>query len=372
MTVATRQPPVTTSAVMRLHEAGVSVWLDDLSRPLLDEGTLAGHVAAHGVSGVTCNPTIFARALRGSDRYDDQLGRARSRDPRALYFELALEDVRQAAALLHPTYVESGGRDGYVSFECTPDVAHDARATVRQALAVRRRVPAPNLMVKVPGTRAGMRAIEALTAAGINVNVTLLFTARSCERAARAYTRGMRRRAAAGEDVARVRSAASVFVSRIDAAVDALLPLGASLRGRAGIATALAIDLRRRELLAEPGWRDVAAAGGRPQRALWASTAPKDPAYPDVMYLEALALADSILTVPEPTLLAYADHGSARIAAAAPPDVAGALRELSARGIDLERIGARLLTEGLERFSSDFDGALAEIKAKVARGAARR
>src|SRR4051812_8043679 len=367
--------PAATSPVKALHEAGVSVWLDDLTRPLLEDGILARYVAAHGVSGVTCNPTIFARALRDSDRYDGQLRAAPASGPpdaRALYFALALRDVREAAEVLAGTHAASGGRDGYVSFECTPDVAHDAAATVEQALAVRRAVPAPNLMIKVPGTAAGMAAVEQLTAAGVNVNVTLLFTARQYEQAFRAFGRGVARRVAAGLDVTGVHSVASVFVSRLDAAVDGLLPQGSPLRGRAGIANARAIDRRRRELLAAPDWRRVAAAGGRPQRPLWASTAPKDPSYPDVMYVEALSLVDTILTVPEPTLFAFAEHGRAALATADPARVDRTLRELAAAGVDLDAAGAQLLRAGLDSFSSDFDRALAEIAAKVARLASRR
>jgi transaldolase len=375
----------TSSRVRRLHEVGVSVWLDDLSRPLLEDGVLDRYIAEHALSGVTSNPSIFAAALRASDRYAPSLAALAARgvaDPRARFFALALQDVADAADRLRATYDRSDGRDGYVSFECTPDVASDARATVAQAADVWARVGRPNLMIKVPGTRAGISAIEALTARGVNVNVTLLFTRRRHAQAARAYQRGLARRAARGAPVARVRSVASVFVSRIDARVSDLaggLPGGASV----AIANARAIHRQALQLFDGPAWQALRDVGARWQRPLWASTAPKDPAMRDVAYVEALALPGTIVTVPERTLAAFADHGIPRPAAtgtrAGPGEDgrtwADVLDEVARRGVDLDAVGADLEADGVRAFADAYGevlGRLADRAASAAPAAATR
>lgn len=355
----------TTSRVRQLHDAGVSVWLDDLSRRLLDDGVLEGYVVDHGLSGVTSNPTIFAAALRESDRYEAPLEEPGGEiaDPRALFFALALRDVEDAAGLLRPTYERSGGRDGYVSFECTPDVADDAQATVRQAKDVWARVAAPNLMIKVPATDAGIGAIEELTAAGINVNVTLVFSVGRYEQVARAHERGLARRARRGEPIDRVRSVASVFVSRVDARVEQLLGDGdRTPPGAAGIANAQLIYARALELSREAGWQALRAQGARWQRPLWASTAPKNPDLRDIAYVEALALPETIITVPEHTLLAFADHGTPRPAA---PDAAGARRTIDALardGADLATVGEELEKAGVEAFGRAYAEVLERLR----------
>jgi transaldolase len=351
------------SRLRALHEQGVSVWLDDLSRALLDSGTLERYVAEHAVSGVTSNPTIFARALRGDERYRGRLAALVDRglrDPRALFYALALADVHDAARLLRDTYERSGGRDGYVSFECTPDVAHDASATVRQAQHVWERVDAPNLMIKVPATTAGIEAIEELTAEGINVNVTLLFAAGRYEAAARAYQRGIERRVRAGGPVDHVRSVASVFVSRVDSLV--AQRLGESpVRGSVAIANARAIHRRAMAIFDEPAWDAMRARGASWQRPLWASTAPKTLALADVAYVEALALADTIVTVPEKTLVAFADHGVPRLADGDGEEHSAALAAAARAGEDLDAIGAVLEAAGLRAFSDAYSEAIAYI-----------
>jgi transaldolase len=356
----------TTSRVRQLHDAGVSVWLDDLSRRLLDDGVLEDYVARHGLSGVTSNPAIFAAALREGDRYEAPLADLRAggiTEPRALFFALALADVEEAARLLRPTYERSGGRDGYVSFECTPDLADDAQATVRQAEEVWARVAAPNLMVKVPATDAGIAAVEEVTAAGINVNVTLLFGARRYEQAARAHRRGLARRVRRGEPVDRVRSVASVFVSRVDAHVGRLLGDGHPVvPGAAGIANARLIHDRALALSREPEWSALRARGARWQRPLWASTAPKSPALRDVAYVEALAFPETIVTVPEATLLAFADHGTP---GPAPGDAPGAKRvaeALARDGVDLETVGRELERAGVEAFARAYAEVLDRLR----------
>src|SRR5215217_611278 len=223
-----------------LHDAGVSIWLDTLSRELLDSGQFAELIADFAVTGATSNPTIFAKAITGSERYDDQLRAAvaRTDDARELFFVLALDDVGRAADLLRPTYDGSGGRDGFVSFECTPDLADDTAATIEQALELWDRLARPNVMIKVPATEAGVPAIEELTARGVNVNVTLLFSVARYEQVIDAYVSGLERRVSAGRPIGEIASVASFFVSRVDAKADALLPPDSDVRGRVAIANA--------------------------------------------------------------------------------------------------------------------------------------
>jgi transaldolase len=354
--------------VRALHAKGVSVWLDDLSRALLESGTLERYLTDHALSGVTSNPTIFAHALRSDDRYQDRLQRLVDqglREPHALFFALALSDVHDAAQLLRDTYERSAGRDGYVSFECTPDVAHDAAATVRQAEHVWDRVDAPNLMIKVPATPAGIEAIERLTAEGINVNVTLLFATGRYEQASRAYQRGIERRVRAGEPVDRVRSVASVFVSRIDALVAQRLGEDAG-RGSVAIANARSIYARATAIFDEPQWREMSAVGASWQRPLWASTAPKTLGLRDVAYVEALALPDTIVTVPEKTLLAFADHGVPRLADGDGEEHAAVVAQVGRAGVDLEAIGAELESAGLRAFTEAYAEVIDHITAHVA------
>ena len=233
------------------------------------------------------------------------------RDPQELFFELALEDVRRAADLLRPAYDASAGRDGFVSFECTPDLADDTAATIEQAVELWDRLARPNVMIKVPATEAGVPAIEELTARGINVNVTLLFSVARYEQVIDAYLTGLERRVSRGEPIDAIASVASFFVSRVDAKADALLPPGSDLRGRVAIANARLAYARYRDRFSDPRWLALREAGARPQRPLWASTATKDPAYSDVLYVEELIAPDVINTMPEATLRAFADHGDA-------------------------------------------------------------
>jgi transaldolase len=339
-----------------------------LSRQILDDGTLDAHIAERAVTGVTCNPTIFATALRASAAYEDDITRLTSTGTvgsRELHLTLALADVREAAQKLRDVHRGSRGRDGYVSFECTPDVADDSAATISQAERVRRLVPEPNLMIKVPGTDAGFTAIEELTAQGVNVNVTLLFAAERWERAARAYQRGLRHRFEAGLPLADVHSVASVFISRIDARVEGALGPDVLPAGAAGVAQARTIYGRAQQLFAGPEWDGLARAGAHRQRLLWASTAPKNPTYRDVLYVEQLALPETIVTVPESILSAFADHGETGRASLdfdAAKDVIDALR---GGGLDLERIGVELLGDGLDAFARDYAQALADLRART-------
>jgi transaldolase len=352
-----------------LREAGVSIWLDTLSRDLLETGAFAQLVEDYSVTGVTSNPTIFAKAIEGSDRYDDQLRRlvtAGTRDPRELFFALALDDVRQAADVLRPSYEASGGRDGLASFECTPDLAGDTDGTVAQALALWGRLARPNVMIKVPATEAGIPAIEELTARGVNVNVTLLFSLARYEQVIEAYIAGLERRLASGGRVDGIVSAASFFVSRVDGKADLQLPRGSDLRGRIAIANARRAYGRYRERFAGGRWRALREAGAAPQRPLWASTGTKDAAYSDVLYVEELVLPGSINTMPEATLHAFADHGEPRGPAHRPGAAEETLHRAQAAGIDLEAITAALEREGVESFCESYAELLGRIERRIA------
>ena len=336
----------------QLRATGVSIWLDTLSRDLLESGDFERLQRNRAVTGATSNPTIFSKAIVGSERYDEQLAsllETRVSDAREQFLELAVEDVRRAAKTLEHVYLRSGGNDGFVSLEVTPDLAYDSAATVVQATDLWRRLDTRNVMIKVPATEPGLAAIEELTTAGVNVNVTLLFAVARYEQVIEAYLRGLERRVDANQPIAGVRSAASFFVSRVDAKADARLDADSPLRGRVAVANAKAAYEAYRTTLEGERWQRLLEHGAAPQRPLWASTAPKDPSYRDVLYLESLSLPDSILTVPEPTLNAFADHGVPGRAVTDPSDL-----DLGTTAIDLPAITAELEREGVEAFCAAY------------------
>jgi transaldolase len=336
----------------RLQAGGVSIWLDYLSRDLLDDGGFERLERDLAVTGATSNPTIFAKAICGSDRYDAQLTALISSgvtEPRDLFLELALEDVRRAAKLVEPVFERTAGGDGYISFECTPDVAYDTAATIEQARELWRRLDAPNVMIKVPATEPGITAIEALTAAGVNVNITLLFAVERYEQVIEAYLRGLEARFHSGQSIAQIRSVASFFVSRVDAKADALLEPDSPLRGRVATENARRAYELYRDTFRGKRWRRLESHGAQPQRPLWASMATKDPAYRDVMYLERLPLLDTVVTVPEPTLRAFADHGVPGRDARLDGDAA------AADAVDLAAITFELEGEGVQAFWDSYD-----------------
>jgi transaldolase len=356
----------------QLHDAGVSIWLDTLSRELLDSGEFAALIAERSVTGATSNPTIFSKAITGSDRYDDQLRGAATlgvRDTQALFFDLALDDVGRAADLLLPVHEASGGRDGFVSFECTPDLADDTAGTVAQALELWGRLARPNVMIKVPATAAGVPAIEGLTARGVNVNVTLLFSVARYEQVMDAYLSGLERRATAGKPVDGIASVASFFVSRVDAQADPLLP--SELRGQVAIANARLAYARYQERFSGDRWRALEDAGARSQRPLWASTGTKDPAYSDVLYVEQLIAPDVVNTMPDATLRAFADHGEARAADFDPAAARETLRRAEEAGLDLAALTAGLERDGVRSFCDSYRELLECIEAKLAVRAGR-
>jgi len=355
--------------LQRLHDAGVSIWLDTLSRQLLETGAFAALVDELAVTGATSNPTIFAKAITGSDRYDAQLRALASSagdDLQELFFAVALEDVRRAAQVLLPVHRRTGGDDGYVSFECTPDVADDAEATIAQALDLWQRLDLSNVLIKVPATQAGVTAIEALTARGVNINVTLLFSVERYEEVIEAYLRGLEHRIAAHAPVDDITSVASFFVSRIDTKADAILAPDSPARGRVAIANAH--DAYGRYLKRFDGrrWRRLQQHGARPQRPLWASTGTKDPSYSDVLYVERLIAPGVINTMPENTLRAFADHGN--IGDPLASDVSAAntvLADAAAEGVDLETITRELEREGVKSFCDAYDQLLRCIETKL-------
>jgi transaldolase len=356
-----------------LHDAGVSIWLDVLSRELLDSGEFAKLIADSAVTGATSNPTIFAKAITGSNRYDDQLSAAAApqRDLQRLFFDLALDDVGRAADLLLPAHEASGGRDGFVSFECTPDLADDTAGTVEQGLMLWSRLARPNVMIKVPATDAGVPAIEELTARGVNVNVTLLFSVTRYDQVIDAYIAGLERRVREGLPIDALASVASFFVSRIDAKADSRLPAGSHLRGRVAIANAQRAYALYSRRFSNPRWTALQRTGGHAQRPLWASTGTKDPAYSDVLYVEELIAPDVINTMPEATLRAFAEHGN--VADALSTDATQAqqlLREAASAGVNLDDITAELEREGVRSFCDSYRELLAAIESRLPRTAA--
>jgi transaldolase len=352
------------NATRELHDLGQSLWLDNITRGLLSSGTLARYIADLDVTGLTSNPTIFDLAIKDGDFYDDAI-RTKSRAGKsgeALFFELAMEDLVQAADLFKPAHEATAGVDGWVSLEVSPLLANDTAGTVKSAAALHARAQRDNLFIKIPGTPAGIPAIEESIFAGVPINVTLLFSREQYVAAAEAYLRGIERRLAAGRDP-HVASVASLFVSRWDVAVKDKVP--AELRNRLGIAIAQRTYKAYRDLLASPRWMKLAAAGAGPQRMLWASTGTKDPAARDVMYLEALAAPDTIDTIPEKTLAAFADHG--KVGEPMRPDggdAEGTLALFTKAGIDVDALAAQLQREGAEAFAKSWADLMAQIAAK--------
>ena len=358
-----------TNPLLQLRALGQSVWLDFIRRALLEDGTLARLIAEDGLAGLTSNPAIFHQAIAEHGDYDEA-GAALARDGAdavTIYETLAMADLCAAADALAPVHAQSGGRDGYVSLEVSPHLAHDADATVAEALRLWRHVGRPNLMIKVPATPAGLIAVRRLIAAGVSVNVTLLFSvARYCE-VAEAYLSGLEVRAAAGQALDRVASVASFFLSRIDTQVDHKLdalatPDARALRGRAAIASARLAHQAYLGLIASPRWQALAERGARSQRLLWASTGTKDAAYRDVYYVEPLIGRDTITTLPPHTLDAFRDHG--RVAARLEDDLAEAHAlpgRLAALGIELEETALGLEAEGIAKFIEPYDRLISHL-----------
>lgn len=347
------------SNLTQLSEHGVSIWLDDLSRTRLESGDLARLIEDSNVTGVTTNPTIFANAIAGSDSYDSAvaaLGTDKVSADEAIE-SLTTSDVAAAARLFRPVYDATKGEDGRVSIEVAPPLAHDAEGTVAAAKALWERVGEPNAMIKIPATEAGLRAISETIAAGISVNVTLVFSLTRYRHVVEAFLQGLEKARAAGHDLSQIKSVASIFVSRVDAEIDARLdglddPAGAELKGRAGIANCVLAHEIHSQLFTSERFRVLELAGATPQRLLWASTGVKNPDYPDTMYVSGLVAQNTVNTMPEPTMQAFADHGE--VTAEISPENYRAADEVFDRlarlGIDYAEVMTVLETQGLEKF----------------------
>ena len=350
----------------QLHDLGQSLWLDNITRGLLTSGTLGRYISELSVTGLTSNPTIFDQAIGNADFYDTAIHQKAlaGKSGEALFFELALEDLGQAADLFRPVHQATGGVDGWVSLEISPLLADDTAGTVQAAVQLHAQAQRPNLFIKIPGTRAGIAAIEEAIFAGVAVNVTLLFSREHYLDAAEAYLRGIERRIAAGLDPA-VGSVASIFISRWDVAVKDKVPQ--ALRNQLGIAIAKRTYKAYRELLASKRWQKLAAAGARPQRLLWASTGTKDPAAPDTLYIEALAAPDTINTMPEKTLLAFAGHAALHGSLPADGgDAEAVLAGFATAGIDVDALAATLQSEGAQSFAKSWNALLDRIASRSA------
>src|SRR5450759_2111853 len=352
-------------ATQQLHDLGQSLWLDNITRELLTSGTLARYISELSVTGLTSNPTIFDHAIQNGDFYDDAIRQKTlaGESVEALFFELALEDLTQAADLFRPIHDATGGVDGWVSLEVSPLLANDTAGTIKAVTQLHARAQRPNFFIKIPGTRAGIPAIEEAIFAGVPVNVTLLFSCEQYIAAAEAYMRGIERRIVAGLDPM-IASVASIFVSRWDVAVKDKVQ-GEFRNNHLGIAIAMRTYKAYRDLLASKRWQKLAASGARPQRLLWASTGTKDPAASETLYVEALAAPDTINTIPEKTLLAFAEHG--KVKNVLPVDEGYAetvLAEFTREGVDDEALAADLQREGTEAFAKSWSDLMYRIASK--------
>jgi transaldolase len=337
-------------ATQHLHELGQSLWLDQITRELLDSGTLQRYVNELSVTGLTSNPTIFDHAISKSSAYDDDIRTLAKQglSGEELFFEVAIKDLKQAAQIFAPVHERTGGVDGWVSLEVSPDLAFDSEKTRHQAKTLHAKAKQPNLFIKIPGTREGAAAIEASILAGIPINVTLLFSREHYVKAAEAYMRGLERRLEAGLDL-EVRSVASIFISRWDKAVIAKVP--AKLRNQLGIAVGQQTYQAYREVMDSDRWQRLENQGARCQRLLFASTGTKDPEASDVLYIDALAAPNTINTMPEETLLAFADHGQ--------------VHEFEQAGVDLAELAAELQQNGAKAFSDSWGNLRKTVEKKI-------
>lgn len=368
---------MSSSPLAHLSASGVAIWLDDLSRPLLTSGGLAELVRDRSVVGVTTNPTIFAGAISGSDAYDPDL-RALARGGAGVddaITRLTTDDVRDALDLLTPVFERTSGQDGRVSIEVDPRLAHDTEGTVAQAAELARTIDRPGLLVKIPATVEGLDAITRTIAAGISVNVTLIFSIERYLAVIDAYLTGLEQAHAAGHDLTSIRSVASFFVSRVDTAVDPLLdacddPRAAGLRGTIGLANARRAYHVHLETLASERWANLAALGAHPQRPLWASTGVKDPALPDTLYVDGLVAPGTVNTMPRATLEATADHGTTAddTTDTITPAIEDALDRLALLrdvGVDLDAVTDTLEREGVAKFAASWDELLATVATRL-------
>jgi transaldolase len=363
--------------LQELNAAGQSVWLDNLTRSAIRGGGLARLIAEDGLSGVTSNPTIFKNAMTAGADYDAQIQElaAAGKSPEEIYEALAITDIKGAADLLRPTFDRTKGTDGFVSLEVSPYVANDTQRTIDEAARFWKAVAKPNVYIKIPGTPAGVPAIEACLARGININITLLFSREAHRQVIEAYWRALETRLAAKQPLDTVASVASYFLSRIDVKVDKVLDEMAAqarnaaeakaLRARTAVANAKLAYATWKEMHASERWQKLARAGARVQKTLWASTSTKDPTLSDVKYVEALIGPDTVNTMPDETIAAFRDHG--KVALTVEQDLEGerkALERLAAIGIDLDQVTRELVEEGIDKFVKPYDALLEALETK--------
>ena len=349
--------------LLELHRLGVSVWLDDINRSMLDDGRLERLIRDDGVAGLTSNPSIFANSMMTDPDYAQPIAQSRAGSAMALYEDLAMDDLRDAATLLRPLYTRTAADDGYISMEVSPHLAYDTAGSLAEARRLWARLQLPNAFIKIPGTEAGLPAIRDLIADGINVNVTLLFSPERYRAVAGAYMAGLKARVAAGKPLNSVASVASFFLSRIDTAVDKILdglaarePAARALRGKSAIASACRAYEIFEELIASADWQALAARGARPQRLLWASTSTKDPAFSPIKYVEELVVPDTVNTMPLATLDAYRRLGRPELRLERHIADACDTREgLERLDVDLEAVAQQLEKEGVAKFIEPFD-----------------
>ena len=356
--------------LQELADHGQSVWIDYLSRPFVQDGDLAGLVD-QGIKGVTSNPTIFQGAIAEGDAYDDQIREMVSggcKEPKEIFIKLAADDIRDACDVLRRVHDEGGGKDGYVSLEVDPNLAHDTQGTIEEAKRLHALIDKPNVFIKIPATKEGLPAIEESIAAGIPVNVTLIFSLERHRAVAEAYVRGLQRYADGGGDLSRIASVASFFVSRVDTEGDKRLDeIGGKdeLKGKLAIANAKLAYQQYKEVFSGEQWEALEAKGASKQRCLWASTSTKNPDYRDVLYVEELIGPDTVDTMPRETVEAFQDHG--RVRESLTEDVDGARRTLEAfgaAGIDYDDVVETLEREGVEKFAKSFQQLFADVEAK--------
>jgi transaldolase len=367
------------SPLQALQRFGQSPWFDNIQRGLLTSGALQRMVADGDITGLTSNPTIFEQAIGKSADYDEALGRlaVAGKSAEEIFDALAIEDIRAAADVFRPVFTRTGGADGHVSIEVNPAFAGDTDRTIAEAKRLWRAVERPNLLVKIPATRAGVKAIERCIADGVSINVTLIFSLERYAEVIDAYQAGIRARVAAGQDVSGIASVASFFVSRVDTAADALLEerirAGGdraaleALRGKAAIANAKLAYQLFLEKFGTPHWAELARAGARVQRPLWASTSTKNPAYPDVYYVEALIGRDTVDTMPPQTVVAYKDHGQPEARLTEGLDQARAvMADLARAGVDMAKVTQKLEEDGVASFARSFESLLQTVEKRRA------
>ena len=371
-----------TNTIKQLHQEGQSVWLDDISRQMLQAGELKRQVEEIGIRGVTSNPTIFQKAIAGGDAYDDEIKRLLDAGTNAsdIFESLAVADIRQACDVLRPLYDQSEGGDGFVSLEVSPAAARDPERTRLEARRLWRSVDRPNLMVKIPGTTEGAAVIQEMLREGININITLLFAIESYSRVAEAYIAALETRHAAGEPIDRVASVASFFVSRVDTLIDSQIEERLSqtedpelqarlqgLLGKSAVANAKLAYARFQELFEGPRFAPLRGAGAKVQRPLWASTGTKNPAYSDVLYVEELIGPETVNTMPGKTIVAFLDHGVVRRTVDRDVDTARqVLTGLAEAGISIDAATARLEEEGIASFAKSYDELIEGVESKRA------